>query len=646
MRASPSSGWLLALLLVAAVVASYWPAVHGGFLFDDDALVSQSPIVHAADGLKRIWFTTEPIDYWPVTNSSFWVEWRLWGPHPTGYHLTNVLLHAASALLVWRVLRMLPVPGAFWGALLFAVHPMNVQSVAWIAQRKNTLAMLFFLLSILWFLKDASRRSEGQPAIAQEGRSARREKRRPKGATRVRAGTGTGPLDPRTLGPVDDAFRWYLLSLVAFVLAMLSKGSVAVLPGVLLVLLWWRRRSFSGADLRRLWPFFAVAIVFTLVNVWFQARAGEPIRDVTLLERVLGAGGIVWFYLSKAIAPVGLTFMYPQWDVRAGDLRWWLAIAAAAAVTVLLWRARRRRVPAALLAAWLFFCLALVPVLGLADVYFMKYALVADHYAYIALLAVTTMAGAVIASLRRPALRAVAGGALAVALGVATWGQAHLYADPEVLYRATIERNPSAWALYNNLGALLIERGHDEEALSQLHEGLRLNPRLVAAYNNLCLAEVHLGRFDAALAECSEAARNDPRLAMAHANLGIALMAFGRLREAEPQLETAIGLEPDYAEAHYNLAHLLVVTGRAREAVPHLREVLRLRPDSAAAQNELGRALEAVGENAAAETAFRDAVRLRPDFAEAHRNLADLLQRLGRAEEAAAEYGKIHANGR
>ena len=641
MRASSSPRSLpLAGLLVAAVLAAYWPAVHGGFLFDDDALVSQSPIVQAADGLKRIWFTTEPIDYWPVTNSSFWVEWRLWGPHPTGYHLTNVFLHAASVLLVWRVLRMLPVPGAFWGALLFAVHPMNVQSVAWIAQRKNTLAMLFFLLSILWFLKDASRRSEGQPAVAEQRRSGRRGKRPPK------AGAKAGPLDPWTSGPLDDGSRWYWLSLAAFVLAMLSKGSVAVLPGVLLVLLWWQRQSFPGADLRRLWPFFAVAIVFTLVNVWFQARAAEPIRDVTLVERVLGAGGVVWFYLSKAVAPVGLTFMYPQWDVRAGDLRWWTAIAAAAAVTVLLLRARRRRVPAALLAAWLFFCLALVPVLGLADVYFMKYTLVADHYAYIALLAVTTMAGAAIGSLRRPALRAVAGGGLAVALGVAAWGQAHLYADPEVLYRATIERNPSAWALYNNLGALLIDRGHDEEAVSQLHEGLRLNPRLAAAHNNLCVAEVHLGRFDAALAECSEAARNDPKLAMAHANLGIALMASGRLREAEPQLETAIGLEPGYTEAHYNLAHLLVVTGRAGEAVPHLREVLRRMPDSGAAHDELGQALEAVGESAEAEAAFRDALRLRPDFAEAHRHLADLLQRLGRTEEAAAEYGKIHGNGR
>ena len=593
-------------LLVVAVLVIYWPAIHGGFLFDDDALVGDNALAQSSAGLSRVWFSTEPVDYWPVTNTSFWVEWRLWGTRPTGYHVTNLLLHAACALLLWRLFWQLGVPGAFWGALLFAVHPVNVQSVAWIAQRKNTLSLLFFLLAILWFLKNE----------------------------RVH--------DPRRR-PAD---RWYWLSLGAFVCAMLSKGSVAVLPGILLLLAWWQRRRVERVDLIRVAPFFAIASVFTAVDLWFQARAAEPIRDVSFLDRILGAGGVVWFYLSKAVVPVRLMFMYPQWDVQAADLRWWLALAAAAAVTVLLWRYRRNPLARACLMGWAFFIVALVPVLGLADVYFMKYSLVANHYEYIALIAVTALAGAAIGLVRQPPLRAAVGVAVAAVLGASAWGQARLYADPEILYRATLEANPAAWSLHNNLGAVLIDRGRDEEAIVQLREGVRLNPRLAAAYDNLCLASLHLGRYDDAVRDCSAAVGTDPDQAMPHANLGVALMALGRLREAEPQLEAALGLAPDYAEAHYNLGHLLVLTGRPIQALPHIREVLRLMPDSAAAENELGLALAAAGDLAEAERAFREAVRLRPDFAEAHGNLAALLQRLGRSDEAAAEDGKAHAGGR
>ncbi len=341
------------IALVACVV--YWPSLTGGFLWDDDVLLTGNALVKSADGLYRMWFTTEAVDYWPLTNSSFWLEWRLWGMNPIGYHVTNLILHVASATLAWAILRRLQIPGAFLAALIFVAHPVNVESVAWIAQRKNTLSMLFFLLSILWYFKH--------------------------------------DLDTQAPGRA----RWYGLSLLAFVLAMLSKGSVVVLPLMLLLIAWWRRRRITSSDLARTLPFFVVGVGLTLVNIWVQTRGvQETIRHATLVERALGAGAVTWFYLWKAVLPINLTFVYPRWTIHASDLRWWCPLLAALLVTgLLVWR---RHTPwgRPLLFAWAFYGLALAPVMGFADVYFMKYSLAADHYQYIALLGVSACAGAMV----------------------------------------------------------------------------------------------------------------------------------------------------------------------------------------------------------------------------------------------------------
>ncbi len=290
-----------AALIAALTIFGYYPALWGGFIWDDETLVTKNPLIKAPDGLVRFWFTAEAPDYWPMTSTTFWLEWRLWGMNSSGYHWTNLLLHIASAFLVWAILHALAIPGGYLAALLFAVHPVNVESVAWIAQRKNTLAMFFFLLSILWYL-----RVDG-------GRKA------------------------RDLECGLALFYW--LSLLAFVLAMLSKGSVAILPVVLLLIVWWQTRRLALGDFIRTAPFFVVAIVLAAVNVWFQTHGtGFEIRHAAFSERAAGAGGVIWFYLSEALAPIDLMFVHPQWQVRSGDLLWWLPLLAALAVTALLWR--------------------------------------------------------------------------------------------------------------------------------------------------------------------------------------------------------------------------------------------------------------------------------------------------------------------
>ena len=347
-----------AALIAIATFAVYWPAIHGGFIWDDELLLTKNALVKASNGLYRIWFTREPIDYWPVTNSSFWIEWRLWGMNPTGYHVTNVLLHIGNALLAWALLSRLSIAGGFIAALLFAIHPVNVESVAWIAQRKNTLSMLFFLTSTLLYLQSP-------------------------------------------IGNRQSPIR-YWLSFLAFVLAMLSKGSVVILPSILLLLVWWRQKRVRMRDVVETIPFWIAAITLTIVNIWFQHHGSHSdIRDATFVQRLLGAGAVPWFYLSKAIVPVRLMFVYPQWIVIASDPRWWLALAATLSTTALLFIYRRNEIVRALLFAWLFFCIALLPVMGFTDVYFMKYSLVADHYEYIALLAVCALAGAALAGKKR-----------------------------------------------------------------------------------------------------------------------------------------------------------------------------------------------------------------------------------------------------
>ncbi len=619
--AGPSQALIPAILLITATVLVYWPALTGGFIFDDDTLLTKNPLIHAADGLSRMWFTTEPLDYWPMTTTSFWLEWRLWGLDSTPYHVTNLILHLGSSLMLWAILRRLSIPGAWLAAMLFAIHPVNVESVAWIAQRKNTLSMLFFLLAIFWYLDDEFVSVWPKHPVAPGGQ-------RPGTATSRRRdalAAGSRPSRPRVT-------RTYWLSLLAFVLAMLSKGSVAVLPALLLLMVWWRRGEVSRADLIRTSPFFVVAALLTLVNIWFQSHymSGEAIRHVTLVQRALGAAAVAWFYLSKALLPIRLIFIYPQWDIRSVDVRWWLPLTAAAAVTaVLVWQ-RRRPVVRALLFAWMAFGLALVPVMGFTDVYFMKFALVADHYQYIAIIAVVACVAAALWRLPLAAsARRIAAAALIVVLGIATWQQSELYADAETLYRATLSSNPSTWLVHNDLGVLIASRSPGE-AIEHFRESLRLNPDNVESYNNLCHALAHAGRMSETIVACSSALRRDPSLYTAHNDLGAAMASMGKLDQARAEFEAALRLAPAYDEAHNNLANVLAATGRVAEAIDHYRAALLATPEFAIGHLNLGLALEREGRISEAIAEYKEAARLDPALSQAQQRLAVLAHGAGR----------------
>ena len=290
------------VLIVGVSFLIYFPSLHGGYIFDDDIYLTNAPYIQAPDGLYRIWCTSEAVDYYPVTNTVLWLEWRLWGMNSTGYHLTNLALHIVDCLLIWLLLKKLAIPGAYLAALLLAVHPVNVEAVAWMAQLKELLAAIFFVVSILWYLQA----DEQAEAIE-------------------------GALAPWKMG------RWYWLSVFAFVMAILSKGSVAIEPLILLVIMWWKRRQIRVSDLVHV-AYFLFAVVMIPIIMWFITHGTEDFRRATALERLLGAGTSIWFYLAKAILPVNLIFIYPMWQIQTTSVFWWMPMLAVVVVTLLLWR--------------------------------------------------------------------------------------------------------------------------------------------------------------------------------------------------------------------------------------------------------------------------------------------------------------------
>jgi protein O-mannosyl-transferase len=636
MASLPSRGVLAGtgILALAAFIA-YLPSMNGGFVFDDNLLLTKNDLVRSPDGLRRLWCTTEAVDYWPATNSAFWLQWQLWGMNPTGYHLTNVILHVIESLLIWTILRRLSIPGAFLAAMLFALHPVNAESVAWISSLKNGMAMLFLLLSIVWYLKcDMPVASAAAPQAEAIGRLATTAT--PESA-RHRCSTG------RCLLPAGRCLFWYGMSLTAFVLTMLSKGSAIVLPGLLLGILWWRR-PLTRADFVRLTTFFFVAIILAGVNVWFQTHGKDiVIRNASFTERLLDAGGVIWFYVYKTVLPVDLSFIYPQWRTEIGAAQWWLPLLAAIVVTVALWWFRGGW-SRPLFFAWGFFCVSLVPVMGFTDVGFMKYSLVADHYQHIAMIGLIALVAAGwhvwhkrSQSATRKATVAVAV-ALIAAFSFLTWRQSELYHDPIHLYQATLTKNPDCWVVHSNLAFALADAGLLKDATEQFRQTLHLRPDFADGYNDLGLTLATAGQIAEAVENYRQALRLRPDYADAHNNLGAALFQAGSREEAIEHYEQALRSRPDYASAHNNLGLALVNAGRVNEAIKHYEQALRLRPDFASAHNNLGTALVDLGRREEATEHYMQALQLNPDYAEAHDNLGLVLVDTGHVLEAIEHY--------
>jgi protein O-mannosyl-transferase len=605
----PAPPWWTAALILALALACYWPALHGGLVWDDDGHVTR-PELQSFAGLLQIWFNVHATQqYYPLLHSAFWIEHLLWGDATFGYHLANVLQHAAAAFLLVLALRRLRLPGACLAGVIFTVHPVCVESVAWISEQKNTLSLVLYLLAALAYL-----RFDGE---------------------RGRPGAG----------------RAYGLATLLFVLALLTKTVTATLPAALLVIFWWQRGRLEWRrDARPLIPWFVLAAASGLFTAWVERTiigAEGTAFDLSIVERVLLAGRVIWFYLGKLLWPARLIFVYPRWDAGNEAPGWAGYLAMAAIVTAVLWAIQRRsRGP---LAAWLFYVGSLFPALGFFNVYPFVFSYVADHFQYLASMGIISAASfGVVWLLNRAAavVRATGWGlvaALVAALGIMANAQSRTYADEPTLYMATLESNPGAWMAHNNLGLWYRNNGEPDKALQHYKEALRLRKDYPQAHNNLGILYEDRGDLEGAAAQFREALRTTKDYVAAHNNLGNVLGKMpGHVSESIDQLREAVRLQPSFASAHNNLgAALSKVPGGLDEAIAQYTEALRLRPDFADAHANLGNAYSDMPDrlNDAIDQ-YQEALRLEPDNAEVQSNLGLTLNSAGRPLEAITHYNE------
>lgn len=639
------------LLLVAAVVLVYLGTLSHEFIWDDDLHVFANPRIIGPEGLREIW-TTAAANYFPLVLTNFWVQHALWGLAPAGYHAVTILCHAACAVLLWRVLLALGVrtAGAWLGAALWALHPIQVESVAWISELKNTQSGVFFLLSIFLWLKWLGVGRGLSPT------------------------SDAGWLNASGIKPDLQLKAPYFLSLACALLAILSKPSTVMLPVALALCTWWRRGAFRPRDLVPLIPFFALSALASGWAIWEQrvhSGAHGPEWEQTLPERVVIAGKTTWFYLGKLLWPHPLTFIYPRWAISAGLLDLLPAVAALATLGVLAWRREAAR---GVFLAAAFFVALLFPVLGFFSVYFFRYSFVGDHFQYLASLGPLALLGAGFARLPRRAFTATAVAVL-LGCGVLTWRQAAIYRDNITLWRATVTNNPDAVMAWLNLGDSCSRAKRFPESIAAYREALRRRPTDADGHNDLGCVLTLVGDADRAIESLRRAIALKPAMAPAHNNLGNAYRAAGRRADALASYAEAIRLQPDYADAHNNLGAEFAEARRHGEAIAHFETALRLKPGEAKTRENLVRALHAHGvalssggrwrEAAAtfrravelvpasgpmhgvlavalvnsdrleeAVPVFQDALRLDPNSAELRDNFGQVLRTLGRAREA------------
>jgi tetratricopeptide (TPR) repeat protein len=585
----------MAVSLASMTIAFYWPALRNGFIWDDDMHLTNNPHLHDLAGLLSLW-TTSAARICPLVQTFFGVQLALWGLVPWPYHLVNILMHAAGGVVLWQVLRTLNVPGAWFGAALWVLHPVGVESVAWITELKNTQSALFYLLAIWFFVKwrrAASRRAQ-QEAWAAE--------------------------------------KFYALALLCGVLAMASKSSTVILPLVLGLCAWWVEGRWSWHIAARLGPFFLCSGLASAVSMWTQKLEGAVEAEYARSgpERLVTAGKVVWFYLGKLIWPHPLTFIYPRWEIDASRACSYLPLAAAGMTSLVLW-SKRRGWGRLWCFAWAYFLIALLPVLGLLDHYFLRYSFVGDHFQYLPSIGPLALAGAGLSvGLDQVAkgnrfVKPVVCGTLLVVLGGLTWERTFVFRDDETLWRDTLAKNPACWMAHNNLGTAFDEQGQIDAAIRQYQEAVRLKPDHANAQSNLGTALGKKGQIDDAISHLREAIRLIPDHADAHNNLGNALDKKGQTDDAISQYQEAIRLQPDHALAHYNLANALGKKGLTDEAINQYQKALRFKPDYAMAHNSLGLALTKKGQTSEAIRQFQEALSLKPDFADARRNLDAVL---------------------
>jgi tetratricopeptide (TPR) repeat protein len=549
-----------ATALAMITILAYLPATQCGFIWDDDAYVTQNTLLTAPDGLWRTWFSTnQPSQYFPLVFTTFRLEHSIWGLNPHGYHITNILLHAANAILVWILLRRLSIPGAWVASAIFALHPVQVESVAWITERKNVLMMLFFLLSLLKWV---------QFVEESEMRNAR---------------------------------RFYVLSLLFYTLSLLCKTTACTMPAALILILWIKHIPLKTKRWLQVAPYLLLGLAMGILTVWWELIHQSTTRlalGLNPVDRMLLASRALWFYVSKLILPLQLSFSYPKWKIDAnapGQYVWFLGCLIMAWS---IWRWRNRLGRKAV-AAVIFFPAMLFPMLGFFSLYTFQYTYVADHYQYVAgigLIALVVGAGCRLAHQfgeTGKAVATVAAASILVVLGTLTWRQTHIYKNLETLWRDTLEKNPSSFLASNNLGLVLQNKGNLYEAETLFRHTIKINPTYSLAYYNLGNLLQQQGKLNEAISNYRQAlGLRMPNPFDVHLNLATALAQNKEYEEAVKHLNDALRIKSYSPEAYYNWGRILKEQGKIDQAIEKWKKALELNPNLTPARHSLTLALK------------------------------------------------------
>ncbi|PWU10973.1 MAG: hypothetical protein C5B50_24160 [Verrucomicrobia bacterium] len=681
------NAWLPGLLLFGCCILAYAPVWHAGFIWDDDRHVTQNPLLWEPGAWTKIWFSEDLPQYYPMLFTVWRLQYIFWKLDPAGYHWVNLLLHATSSVLVWRILRRLQIPGAWLAAALFALHPVNVESVAWVSQLKNTLAMAFFLLSLLFYLRS----EEDLQSKVQSPKS------------KVQTTFSSHPDNLPAARPGSrftfhvSSIVFYCLSVLSFVLGLLSKPAIAPLPFVLLLIAWWQRGRIQLRDVTRILPFFCATLVIGLVTYRMEQWriGGEIVRSDGFLQRLAGAGWAVWFYLSKALFPVHLVSIYPRWEIPATRLLSYAPGIVLVAAFFLCWLIRRPWAKA-LLFGMFYFVIMLGPVLGFMNIGFMNYSLAADHWQYFAILGPLALVSSwfytVLATpfsrhtqdetkkaqtgLRFPLSPAegeragVRGngdivqtlplncslffGALLLTMTILTFRQSSIYENSEKLWAATVAADPLCWQAHSILADTYVkESGLYEQAVSEYEQALALHPGFVNNENNLANVYRRLKQPQKAIEHLRKAVALDPRASAPHFNLGALLLDQGQVDEAitqfevgitnavlmDPHSESALADASGVVQAHLVVGNILLYRkGELDKAIGHYRTALQLKPDFADAHINLAEALTRKGLSDEVVKEYQAALAVKPDAFEAHQVLASLLFKRQQPREAVAHF--------
>lgn len=596
--------WAWAGLLVLLCAATYAAAPACGFIWDDDEYVTENAGLRSLPGLLRIWTDHHATpQYYPLTHTTLWVEYQLFGLNAAPYHVDNVILHALSACVLWLILLRLRVPGAWLAAAWFAVHPVHVESVAWVTERKNALSGLLYLSAAYLYLT-------------------RIDDREPSRSTR----------------------HAYIAVFALYIAAILAKTVTFTLPVALMLVVWWQRGRLARIDLTRLLPMQLVGLAPAALTAYIEKNEAGASWHVPLLDRIVLAGRNLWFYPQKIVWPQPVMFVYPRWHLPANAASSYLWGVAAIAIALLAWslRARIGRGP---LVAMLFYAITIAPALGMVNVYPLRYAPAADHFQYLASLGMTVLLAATLARFAARYLQArsqaLLAGASVVAFGALSFQHVLAFHDPETLWRDSIARNPDAWLARANLANILIQSGRTKEALAHAQRGAAVAPES-ETLTALATAYGALGDHTSAVATLQHLIALQPDSRGPYTNLGVELRALGRLPEAEAALRTALRYRPDSALAHNNLANVLAQRGNP-EALQHYAAAVQIEPGSAAYHGNYGMALQAAGRLPDAIAELQGSLAIDPRNSALRNNLAIALATSGDFPNAVAQFEQLVA---